>query len=472
MCLLLAALWPAAVLADGDTFTVTYKTNAGVEMGTVTYTVGDSNTFPQVAEFSTYFSSFLSKASQAGTVAIPPEDRRWYTDSDFTQVATFPEGQAGENYTIYCRFTTGLSIDDISNTGENASYSEVESVFQPYLAIDWTATNARSDQYTNTVVIFEKKTDSGWVEVDESMHIDYRRSTWPNVIWFSEVADSGQYRLQRLRYTAKDITGTVLYYDDAFTAAGQEFSVNIAPVALTIEDVTAVNRTCDGTDQVELTGGTLQGILFGDDVSFTLGKGTMADAVAGTQKAVTTNIQLTGSKAGNYTLIQPTDLTVDVVCKPEKVPAKAATCMAEGNIEYWYCSDCQQAYLDENATQPIALSETVLPKLSTHTADGTGWHADENGHWLTCACGEKLEQSGHTFAWMVDREATDTQAGQKHQQCTVCGYQLPAVEIAAGTTAPKTNDEANMALWAMLMLTIGGGLVCVWMRERKSAQNR
>ena len=182
MCLLLAVLWPAAVLADGDTFTVTYKTNAGVEMGTVTYTVGDSNAFPQVAEFSTYFSSFLSKASQAGTVAIPPEDRRWYTDSDFTQAATFPEGQAGENYTIYCRFTTGLSIDDISNTGENASYSQVQTASQPFLWVTWSATNSRSDQYTNTVAIFEKKTDSGWVEVDESMHIDYRRSTWPNVI--------------------------------------------------------------------------------------------------------------------------------------------------------------------------------------------------------------------------------------------------------------------------------------------------
>ena len=36
----------------------------------------------------------------------------------------------------------------------------------------------------------------------------------------------------------------------------------------------------------------------------------MRDAAVGENKAVTANIQLTGEKAGNYTLVQPTDITV------------------------------------------------------------------------------------------------------------------------------------------------------------------
>ena len=84
-----------------------------------------------------------------------------------------------------------------------------------------------------------------------------------------------------------------------------------------------------------------------------------------------------------------------------KTEAKAATHMTEGNIEYWYCDGCDKYFSDEAGTKEIALKDTVIPKLTEHTADGTGWHSDETNHWNTCECGEKLNEAAHTFEWVT-----------------------------------------------------------------------
>jgi hypothetical protein len=91
-------------------------------------------------------------------------------------------------------------------------------------------------------------------------------------------------------------------------------SVNITPAPLTITGVSAVNRRYNGENTVELQGGTLDGIIDGDEnyVSFDLGEGTMANASVGQSKAVTTSISLSGTAAGNYTLTPPSGITVNI----------------------------------------------------------------------------------------------------------------------------------------------------------------
>ena len=54
------------------------------------------------------------------------------------------------------------------------------------------------------------------------------------------------------------------------------------------------------------------------------------------------------------------------------VPAKTATRVAEGNIEYWYCSGCKKYYKDAAATQEIKQADTVTAKRPSHTGGGTG----------------------------------------------------------------------------------------------------
>ena len=175
-----------------------------------------------------------------------------------------------------------------------------------------------------------------------------------------------------------------------------------------------------------------------------------------------------------------------------KTEAKAATHLTEGNIEYWYCDGCDKYFRDQAGTEEIAdLSETVIPKLAEHTPDNTGWHSDETNHWNTCECGEKLNEAAHTFEWVTDKEATATEAGSRHKECTVCGYEEAAVEIPAtgttdpsepptdtdkpsgdqtgDTTSPQTGDDSNIALWIAVMLAAGAVLTgtAVYSRKRK-----
>ena len=157
-----------------------------------------------------------------------------------------------------------------------------------------------------------------------------------------------------------------------------------------------------------------------------------------------------------------------------KTEAKAVTHMTEGNIEYWYCDGCDKYFSDKAGTQEIALADTVIPKLTEHTADGSGWHSDATGHWNTCECGEKLNEAAHTFEWVIDKEATAAEAGSKHEECTVCGYAKAAVEIPATgeTTSPETGDNSNIALWIAVMLAAGTALTGTVLYSRKRKYSR
>ena len=75
------------------------------------------------------------------------------------------------------------------------------------------------------------------------------------------------------------------------------------------------------------------------------------------------------------------------------VAAKAATTKVEGNIEYWYCKDCQKYYSDAEATKEIKLADTVISKLPADTSETTD-KADEEktvdggkiALWVTVGC--------------------------------------------------------------------------------------
>lgn len=125
------------------------------------------------------------------------------------------------------------------------------------------------------------------------------------------------------------------------------------------------------------------------------------------------------------------------------VDAKEATHLEEGNEEYWYCDGCGKYFSDAAGTEETALEKITIPKKTEHTADGTGWHMDEDSHWHTCECGETIDQADHTFEWVTDQEASATEAGSRHEECTVCGYQKEAVEIPATGTPTEPSDPTE-----------------------------
>lgn len=465
-----ACLLPTTAFAQSnDTFTITYKTNAGVEMGTVPYTVGgSSNALPEISDIGSLFPDFISRARQKGRVAVT--DPMWYTDPDFTQTATFPEGEAGKNYVLYCRFTTGLGLTNVNNGAPNASYSTVKDAVQPSLGVNFYSTISRSDQNDQTIAIFEKKVGENWEEVDESYYTDNRGNKWANSIWFSNVSDSGLYRLKYLRYTATDNEGNVLYYDLAYDSPEATYSVNITPVELSITDVKATDRNCDGSMMVSLTGGVLSGVLFNDEVSFDLGSGLLADTNPGSAKQVTTNIQLTGSKANNYTLIQPTDVRVTISCNSIHVAKKEATCTQSGNIEYWYCDGCGKYFRDENLTQEITQADTILPATGvpegpdtpahTHSFSNM-WAANAAYHYHECACGAVADKAEHDFTQDIVGANN-----VRERVCGICGYREISV-IPADPEPPQTGDGQMASLVPALLLLCGAALASAACSKRK-----
>ena len=83
-----------------------------------------------------------------------------------------------------------------------------------------------------------------------------------------------------------------------------------------------------------------------------------------------------------------------------------------------------------DGTMWVLTDLTMTPATDGHTHKyGTEWKYDETNHWHECECGNKADITAHNFKWIVDRKATTTEKGSKHEECTVCGYKKTAVDI-------------------------------------------
>ena len=83
-----------------------------------------------------------------------------------------------------------------------------------------------------------------------------------------------------------------------------------------------------------------------------------------------------------------------------------------------------------DSTMWVLTDLTMTPAADGHTHKyGTEWKYDETNHWHECECGNKADITAHNFKWIVDKEATATEKGSKHEECTVCGYKKTAVDI-------------------------------------------
>ena len=85
-----------------------------------------------------------------------------------------------------------------------------------------------------------------------------------------------------------------------------------------------------------------------------------------------------------------------------------------------------------------------IPKIDSHNHNyGTEWKYDETNHWHECEDGNKADITAHNFKWIIDKEATATEKGSKHEECTVCGYKKTAVDIPTIGFGSSSDDEAN-----------------------------
>lgn len=157
---------------------------------------------------------------------------------------------------------------------------------------------------------------------------------------------------------------------------------------------------------------------------------------------------------------------------------------------------------DESDTQSfwVETDLTMTPAADGHTHKyGTEWKYDETNHWYECECGNKADITAHTFKQIIDKEATATEKGSKHDECTVCGYKKAAVDIPVtdfrnssddqpnkptntvssesssadqtnkpiNTASPKTGNTDYMILWIVLLIAGGGAFITATAVDRK-----
>ena len=141
-----------------------------------------------------------------------------------------------------------------------------------------------------------------------------------------------------------------------------------------------------------------------------------------------------------------------------------------------------------------------IPKIDSHNHNyGTEWKYDETNHWHECEDGEKADIPAHAFKQIIDKKATATEKGSKHEECTVCGYTKTAVDIPVtafrnssddqpnkpintassesssadqtnkpiNTASPKTGNTDNMILWIVLLIAGGGAFITATAVDRK-----
>lgn len=155
-------------------------------------------------------------------------------------------------------------------------------------------------------------------------------------------------------------------------------------------------------------------------------------------------------------------------------------------------ADVTIQYDDGSANSGISVKQTITVKPYVgdhrHTYDGGPWYADAKSHWHQCTdkdCPDLYastkDLASHTFVWKVDKAATATETGSKHEECTVCGFERNETEIptrhgrpdtkpdggAENTaTSPKTGD-AGIALYAGLSLLALSGSGWVVGKKRR-----
>ena len=151
-------------------------------------------------------------------------------------------------------------------------------------------------------------------------------------------------------------------------------------------------------------------------------------------------------------------------------------------------ADCtnDEVYFKSCSCGEISTTETfTVAGTQLGHAWASVWSKETDNHWKECSrCHEKKDEAAHDFKWVVDREATATKKGSKHEECKVCSYNKAAVEIPAtgsttkptdptqtnpspGAESPKTGDNNNLMMWIALLFISGGILTGVMVFDKR-----
>ena len=271
-------------------------------------------------------------------------------------------------------------------------------------------------------------------------------------------------------------------------------TASITPKAITVSDLSALDKTYDGSTSATLVGGSLDGLVGGDSVALSGPTGDFADKNAGSGKAVTvTGLLLTGADAGNYSVALPTGLTASITAKTitlsglsaldKTYDGSTAATLVGGSLDGLVGGDSVAfsgqtgAFADKNAgsgkavtvtgllltradagnysiAQPTGLTASIERRAVTVTADAQHKEAQQPdpalGYQVEAQGGNRGLLAGESLAGALTRAPGENAGSYAIQQGTLddagnpnyaIAYVGAALTIAApqdggGTTAP------------------------------------
>ena len=111
-----------------------------------------------------------------------------------------------------------------------------------------------------------------------------------------------------------------------------------------------------------------------------------------------------------------------------KVPQVPATCLEEGNIEYYTCSGCSDRFTDATGENLIPTGMSVAVGALGHSASDE-WSYDEQHHWRICSlCNSVLEET------RMNHE-------EEEGKCAICGYGFKSSETEKAPSATESATE-------------------------------
>ena len=135
------------------------------------------------------------------------------------------------------------------------------------------------------------------------------------------------------------------------------------------------------------------------------------------------------------------------------VAAKDATCFEPGNVEYWYCANCDVYYLDAACTIITNAKSVILPIahniIAVEAKAATCTEMGNIAYWYCADCGQawldELCIYNTNLKAVVLPIADHTYAGDCDTTCDACGAEreviLPAAPVAFGGNSISENKN-------------------------------
>ncbi|AMB44414.1 YDG domain-containing protein [Methylobacterium sp. AMS5] len=277
-------------------------------------------------------------------------------------------------------------------------------------------------------------------------------------------ADKNAGRNKPVTVTGYTLTGTDAGNYVVIQPTG--LTADIARANLTVSGVTALDKTYDGTTAATLSGTATVFAFTGDVVALGgTGTGSFADKNAGRNKPVTvTGYTLTGTDAGNYTLVQPTGLTADIARATLTYTADAvrrtygaASPALTGTVTGFVPGES----LASATTGTLAFGTTATASSNVDTYAITGSGLSAGNYVLVQAAGNAAALTVDPAALSISGARTyDATTGFTADQITVAGgVNGETLTLTAGSGTAASADAGTYAGSSLtgLRLAVAGG---------------